>query len=337
MFRRWCFALALTAAPAVWMTSAAAAPADVTATAETSVVSAEKAAGQVALQRQALAQRYAEQTAAIDRIKQQKPSWRRDRELRTALADAADTATQLATLTHDAATAQVKLADARRAVVTAIDAELAAGASGARAQQLTAERARFAPATPAAHKIVIPNSDLDPLADPEDLDKEAGALRQTEGELQRQVDELDHQQAALKQAADARKEHDRAVDLASRDDNEPHRTSPHATSRESNSAGGGAGGGSVGATPTDPAAGTASGDAGHSTGITSFEGDATIVLADVVDATTIDSLARAQRSGDPGQRAAAAKQARDSVANRLAQLRAKRAAIEARAKSLRKH
>ncbi len=88
MFRRWCLALALTAAPAVWATSAIAAPVDVTASAEAGVATADKAASSVAAQRATLAQRYAEQTAAIDRVKQQKPSWRRDRELRAALADA---------------------------------------------------------------------------------------------------------------------------------------------------------------------------------------------------------------------------------------------------------
>ena len=231
LFPRWCLALVLTASA---VTSAIAAPVDVTATAEAGVASADKAAAAAAAKRSQLATHYAEQTAAIDHVKQQKPSWRRDRDLRTALADAADTATQLATVSRELATAQVKLADARKAVVAAIDAELAAGAVGPRAQQLTAERAKLATAcregaSPGAHKIVIPNSDLDPLADPEDLDKEAGALKQTEVELQRQVDELDRQSTALKQAADARKEHDRAVELAVRDDDTPHRGATHTT------------------------------------------------------------------------------------------------------------
>ena len=328
MFRRWCLALALTAGPAV---GAAAAPVDMTASAEANVASATKTATAVGVQRAALAQKYAEQTAAIERVKQQKPSWRRDRELRTALADAADTANQLAAMTRDVASAQARLADARKAAVAAIDAELAAGAAGPRAQKLTAERAQLAPATSGAKKIVIPNSDLDPLADPEDLDKEAGALKQTEGELQKQVDELDRQTSALKQAADARKEHDRAVDLAVRDDDQPHRGSPRSVSREA------AGGASLGGVDTanggnTPTAGPTDSGGGRTA---SFESDATIVLADVVDSTTLDSLSRAQHSGDPNQRAAAARQTRDAVAARLAQLRAKRTAIEARAKSLR--
>jgi cell division protein FtsB len=55
----------------------------------------------------------------------------------------------------------------------------------------------------------------------------------------------------------------------------------------------------------------------------------------VIDRSTIDGLVRASRSGDPKQRAEAAKQARDAVAKRLEQLKKKRAMIEARAKQLR--
>ena len=58
-----------------------------------------------------------------------------------------------------------------------------------------------------------------------------------------------------------------------------------------------------------------------------------MVLSGVVDSATIDTLTRAQRSGDPAQRAAAAKKTRDAVAGRLEQLRKKRAEIEALVKS----
>jgi hypothetical protein len=340
MLRRCVLAFVLTAGSAAW-----AAPADVTTTAETSAATADKAAAQVTAKRAGLAAHYAEQTAAIDKIKQQKPSWRRDRELRAALADAEDTGKQLAAATRDESAANAKVAEARKAAVAAIDAELAAAPAAPRAQQLTAERARLAPASGPAgvHKIVIPNSDLDPLADPEDLDKEASALRQTEAELQHQVEDLDRQSTALKQSADARKEHNRAVDLAVRDDDTPHRGGPGTRSTGAASLsgngtgttatptqGGGAGGSAPGGNDS------ANGESGGGGAAAShYESDATIALADVVDSTTIDSLSRAQHSGDPTQRAAAAKQARDAVAARLAQLRAKRAAVEARAKQLR--
>jgi hypothetical protein len=55
----------------------------------------------------------------------------------------------------------------------------------------------------------------------------------------------------------------------------------------------------------------------------------------VIDRSPIDGLVRASRSGDPKQRAVAAKLARDAVAKRLDQLKKKRAMIEARAKQLR--
>ena len=64
-----------------------------------------------------------------------------------------------------------------------------------------------------------------------------------------------------------------------------------------------------------------------------FESEATVALSGIVDASTIDTLNRAQRSGDPSQRALAAKKARDAVAGRLEQLRKKRAEIEALVKA----
>ena len=56
-----------------------------------------------------------------------------------------------------------------------------------------------------------------------------------------------------------------------------------------------------------------------------------------LDKTTIEGMLRASRSGDPRQRAEAARRARDAVARRLEQLRKKRALIEARARQLRRH
>jgi hypothetical protein len=66
-----------------------------------------------------------------------------------------------------------------------------------------------------------------------------------------------------------------------------------------------------------------------------YESEALVVLVNVVDATTIDALTRAQRSGDPAQRAETARKTRDAVKARMDSLAKKRAQIEARAKSLR--
>ena len=70
-------------------------------------------------------------------------------------------------------------------------------------------------------------------------------------------------------------------------------------------------------------------------GGSTFETEATFVLGEVIDRSTIDGLTRAQRSGDPAKRAEAARLARDQVARRLDSLKKKRAQIEARAKQLR--
>ena len=61
------------------------------------------------------------------------------------------------------------------------------------------------------------------------------------------------------------------------------------------------------------------------------------MLGEVIDRSTIEGMMRASRSGDPAQRALAAKQAAGAVAARLEQLKKQRAAIEARAKALKQH
>ena len=175
----------------------------------------------------------------------------------------------------------------------------------------------------------MPDTKIDPLADPEELDQQATALRETEAELARQVVGLEVQAKELDRIAAVRRQHDRAAEIARREDDTPRRGTTAGSTRTQ--------GGAAIEDVTPPAAGSPdySSTAGRdATG--SFESDATVVLAEVVDPSTIDSLHRAQRSGDPGQRALAAKKARDAVAARLEQLRHKRAQIEARARQLRK-
>jgi hypothetical protein len=60
-----------------------------------------------------------------------------------------------------------------------------------------------------------------------------------------------------------------------------------------------------------------------------------IVLADIIDASTMSSFTAAERSGDPAQRAEAARRAHDAVARRIDQVRHRRAEIESRARQLR--
>jgi hypothetical protein len=355
MLRLWLtFVLAI--APAVaWADSAATDRAQATETA------AEQKAGALGTQRAQVMQQFQHQTDAIDRLKKEKASWRRDRELRSALADSADTANQLAALDKQLAAAREAVAKARVQLAQAIDAELAAGATGPRAQMLTKMRAQLGSQTKAPKKIVIPDAEIDPLADPEDLDKQAADLKHAEQELAHEVAGLDVQAKELAEVADLRKHHERAIDMSRRDDDQPFRTAQRSTEDHANpglqtpsgngaGAPGGGAGGAGGTTGTQGGGGAGSGSgAGSSSGggandslfggdrgsSGAFEAEATVVLADVLDHATIDGMTRASRSGDPAQRAEAAKRARDAVKTRLDQLAKKRAAVESRAKSLR--
>jgi hypothetical protein len=312
-------------------------------------IAAEQRVGQLTAQRAQLTTRYQDELASIDRLKKQKASWRRDRELNTAQADAKDTGDKLATLDKQLAAAQQAVTSARGAVIKAIDAELPT-ATGPRAQQLTKLRAQLAPAK-VVKKIVIPDASIDPLADPDELEHQAAALKDSEDALARQMKSLDTQAAELTHVAEIRKQHERAGDLAMREDDQPHRNAQPSSSKgladstQTPTAGspppqggatngtGGPGGGTGdhtgGTTTTTGGDQFVGGDRGG------FESEASQVLGEVVDRSTIEGLLRASRSGDPAQRALAAKQARDAVAARLEQLKKQRAAIEARAKALR--
>ena len=290
-------------------------------------VAAERRVTQVATYRNQLAGRYGVELRRIDQLKKQRASWRRDRELRDQLSASLETANQLKAATTELARANEQLVGARRALVAAIDRELALGPTSPRRMQLAKARAAVAPArnrTP--NRIVLPDTKIDPLADPEELDVQAAALRETEAELARQVTGLEVQARELERIVAIRKQHDRASEIARREDDTPRRgTTPNSSAKTL----GGADAEDSAAPSADPAG------RGEPLGST-FESEATVVLAEVVDPSTIESLHRAQRSGDPSQRAIAAKKARDAVAARLEQLRQKRAQIEARARQLRK-
>ncbi len=304
-----------------------------TTAAQTTVATDEAAVGQAATKRAQTAQRYQDQLAAIDRLKKQKASWRRDRELRTDLADSADTANQLATLNQQLATATRALIAVRKELVAAIDREKPA-ATGARVAQLDQLRAKVtATFGPAPRKIVLPDAEVDPLADPEELDQQAQVIAETEKQLANEVAGLDAQAGELAHVADLRKHNDRAKDLMLSEDDQPHRNVQSSSGGRSNALGEAA-----------PATSTDTGGAGGSTtggsfssgsSAAAFETEATFVLGEVIDRSMIDGLTRAQRSGDPAKRAEAARLARDAVAQRLEQLKKKRAQIEARSKQLR--
>lgn len=307
---------------------------------------------QLQSQRSQLATKLAQQVATVDSLKKQKASWRRDRALNTAQAAANDTATKLTALDKNLAAAQQALANARRSEVVAIDAELNAGATGARATQLAQLRAQLVPAPIAPKKIVIPDAEIDPLADPDELERQVAAIIAAEKQLELQRKTLDQQHEDLVVVAELRQAHERTAELSTRDDDQPHRGAQQSsgsrggpqeaspTAGASNDSAGGAGQGS-GGSPTSGGGGTTTtgGDTfgADTKGTTSsgFESSAAVALGEVIDRSTIDGMLRAQRSGDPKQRAEAAARARDAVAKRLEQLKKKRAMIEARARQLR--
>jgi hypothetical protein len=290
---------------------------------------------QIATARNKLDQQYKDQLAASDRLKNERQSWRRDRDLRASMADANDTAKRLEAMNKDLVTATAALAISRKTLAAAIDVELAAGTTGARGGQLARTRAELDAVLGAKpKKIVMPDDvNIDTL-DPEDLEQQAQAIADTEKQLANQVAGLDQQATELARLAELRKSHDRANDMMIREDDQPHRDVQHGTSTTtggiaaapaSNTAGGGGGTGTTQTGGND----FNGGDKG-----TSFESEATFVLGEVIDPSTLDTLARASKSGDPAKRAAAARATRDAVAARLEQLKKKRVLIEQREKQL---
>jgi hypothetical protein len=294
-----------------------------TATAEAKTTTAERRVMQLATQRSVLAKRYQDELDAIDRLKKQRASWRRDRDLRDSLSSSLETANQLTATTRELDEAQQTLATARRAYLAAIDSELGSGPAPARRANLERARRLLTPQlADAPRRIVLPDLDIDPLADPEELDQRAAELRATEDELSRQAVGLSIQAKELEHLAQLRKQHERAGDLFSRDDDQPQRGAVH---KSSDGAVDDPGGLDSPRSPAVPSGGSAS----------SFESFVPVVLAEVIDASTIDTFAAAERSGDPLQRAEAAHKAHDAVARRIDQVRKKRSEIEARARQLR--
>ena len=91
---RWLIMLVLTVAPATVLAQPARPAA--TAKAQDDLRSVERRVVQLTAAHNVLATQYAAQLEAIDRLKKQRKSWRQERELRTALSDANDTAIKLA-------------------------------------------------------------------------------------------------------------------------------------------------------------------------------------------------------------------------------------------------
>jgi len=315
---RFVLVLCLTVAHATaWAQSAQS-----TSQAQAVATDAERTVTQLAARSEAIEARYHEQTDTVSQLKSQPRSWNHDRDLKAAMRDADVTRRQADTAARDLSAAKDKLATARRAWLAAVDAELPT-VTGERASELKAMRARLASQlrTP-PRKIILPNAKIDPNADPEDLDQQAAAIRETETQLSAEVAGLEALAAEHAKNAELLKHHQRANDMDIRDDNQAHRIASHSTST-------GFGGAADSAqTPAPPADSLRNPP-------TTFEADAPIVLQGVIDSSTLQGMERAQHSGDPAQRAQAARTTRDAVNAQLVQLHQKRMAIEKRARELR--
>lgn len=303
---------------------------------------AEQAMGAASVSHAALNARYQEELRAIDRIKKQRGSWRRDRQLRDSLAVSLDTAKRLEAAAAELQKAKQRQEQARRQAATVIVAELASPIAVSRLSQLTRERDRLVPAAAASKKLVLPDLEIDPLADPEELEQQAASIRQSESILAAQVAALDQRSEQLGKVVELRRQHQRAAELSDREDGPTRRGAPR-SARENTSGdsagpagapigeGSGGGSGSGGVPPVDSPARTtiSSGDE-----IAAFA-ESSLVLGDIIDAAALESLRKAQTSSDPAVRAAAAKQAHAAAAARLVTVRKQRAKIEERARALR--
>jgi hypothetical protein len=332
---RWLIVLVLAVAPAI--ASAQSSPTSVTQKAQDDVRVTERRVTTLNANRNALAKQYEDQLRAVDRLKEQRASWRRDRELKDALAEARATATKLEAAARELGRATGQLAAQRRSLARAIDAELATATAPVRIAELSAWKARLAPPAPKKNlqKIVIPDMEIDPLADPEELEQQAAELARAEEELARQAIGLDKQATELDEVAKLRKAHERAGDLARRDDDQPQRSAREGGTNRATAFGASDEAPEAGGSPPPGGGGDGGGTGDIQTPM--FESDVTVVLSNVIDATTIETLTKASRSGDPAQRARAAKRARDAVNVRREQIRKKRAEIEAAAKARRKN
>jgi hypothetical protein len=277
----------------------------------------ERRAVQLGAQRVTLNKRYLSELDAIDRLKNQRPAWRRDRELRDSLSSSFETANQLSAVDRESRQVNLKLLSARRAYLDAIDRELSIGPSATRLQELQRARAPLARQfTASARRIVLPDLEIDPLADPEELDQRVAELAASEAELNRLLAMLDRELERVG-GPHARERANDAQAVTGEDpvrEARPMRPSPRPAgfdavlARYASSE-------RVDAAPSGEPA-----DQTETRGL---------------EAATLESFAAAQRTSDPESGADAVHKARGAVAERLEQVKRRRAEIEARSKQLR--
>jgi hypothetical protein len=293
-----------------------------------------------------LQSRYDTQIREIDNLKKQRASWNRDRKIRKAKAAAQATGKKLAAANQSIARLKKLRVKQSRALVAATGKELASQPGDVRRAALITLRTRTASLLPSkrkARKIIIPN--VDEFADPEELEEQAALLATAEKQLLREQRLLEQREKRFDKMAQLRDQRQRAGELDQFETNDVRRTTGRlddpnkAADRGNNSAGGSAepqnDGEGLGGDPAPPQDSGTGGNDNFEDGAGGFE-QSSVVLADVVDSSTVSELRRAERSSNPKTKAIAAKRAREQVEARLAKLRALRKKMQERAKKLRK-
>lgn len=294
---------------------------------------------QRAAAKRSLQSTYTTQLAELDRLKQSKASWRRDRQIRGKKAESQATAGRLSRVDAELRALDAQLKVQRQALVVAISRELGlATISAARRAALVKMRGDVTAALrPRARKIILPDESLDELADPEDLSEQIALIAQAEKELSQERQVLRQREDRYTRWAVLREQRERAGQMSDLDDDQVRRSTGR-SGRAGRESGGGASGDSAAEDNGD----SASPGAGGSDGPPDDSGDpspppsgpdasfdvSSVVLADVVDSTTIDALKRAGRSSNPRARAEAAARARKQVEQRLERLKKSRALIQ---------
>jgi hypothetical protein len=268
---------------------------------------------------------YQAQLLEIDRLKRQPASWRRDRQVRAKMAESLKTARDLRSHERTLQTASRRLEARRAALLEVIEAELVASPPRARHRELIALRREVRRALrPPARPIVLPDLEIDPLADPEELEHQAALIAQSEDELADELAHLEVQAARFERMARLREQRRRAAQLGALDAEGPRRLTGRAGAESASEA--------IGDAPSPPTEG--GGDDGGGRGSEDFRGDPVYVLSEIVDDATLAALRRAERSDDPVLKAQAARRARAEVQARLERLEVRRREIEARAREL---
>jgi hypothetical protein len=290
-------------------------------------------------ERTALARTYGERAAAVSALKAQPSSWARDRKLQGLLAESKDMAALLDRMDGELrAQASLLLAE-RRALLAALDRELAAAPEPARAEALGKRREELARVL-AAHerRLRLPDDTIDPADDPADLDYKAGALAQGERSLRAEEQRLVaratyfRRQAKLARSRSRADEADVFHDEAPRRGGAPVRREGTVADGEADPATRPPPFGSPPTAEVPPGTGSTAGLDGRGADLAA---DPSVILVDVVAQGTLDELRRAERSGDPESMARAAERASAEVRARAERLRARRLEMERRARDLR--